>query len=163
MVQVVDSSSRTLRATRDTHRGYGNSMRDGRRTLQELRRAERRANATLAISFAFFLVVVAWVLPRRLQRSNTAMLVRPAMRVALIPARAASYVFTSVSGRVRGRFGKRVRNVTLGRAGEEKGEKRGDGKATGDEDDVVCKPGAESAQCSVAASGEETERRKVGV
>lgn len=84
--QVVAESGHTMRRTKDTHESYGRGLKDGASIMKELKRAERRANAVLAVSVAFFAIVVMYVLYRRAQRSvAAAVLIRPALRVASAP------------------------------------------------------------------------------
>jgi hypothetical protein len=86
--QIVDDSSRRLRQTRDTHRGYSSYVESGAETLHSLRREERRANFAIAICFAVFFLVAAYVTQRRIANSNTATyIVKPALRVITLPAR----------------------------------------------------------------------------
>lgn len=118
---VVDASGRTLRKTRDTHRTYGDGLKDGRDVLAELSRAERRANTWLAVSLAFFVVVVSVVAARRLQRSRTlavaSLFVRPTWRFAMMPVMAGKKVSFAVKSLLRKRDGSKFaslkRNKTL--------------------------------------------------
>ncbi len=115
---VVDASGRTLRKTRDTHKAYGDGLKEGRDVLGELARAERRANVVLVVSLAFFVLVVCTVAARRLQRSTTAtgasLLVRPIFRVAMLPLKAGKKVGFTVRALLRKRdkskLGKPKRN-----------------------------------------------------
>lgn len=75
---VVGSSARTLRATRDKHVQYGAGLKEGRGTLMALKRAERHARFTLYLSLAVFTLVVLWVLWRRWNASYSAAILRVA-------------------------------------------------------------------------------------
>lgn len=59
---VFDESTRRLRMTRDQHKEMSGGIQQGTKTLRRLHLSEFFANGIVAFSFAFFFVVVAYVI-----------------------------------------------------------------------------------------------------
>lgn len=83
---VVADSTRTLARTRDQYHKMSSSIKSGGKTLGRLSRTETRANVLIALSFAFFFIVVGYVVSYRLRHSLvTTVILRPTAAAVSYP------------------------------------------------------------------------------
>lgn len=83
---VVADSTRTLARTRDQYHKMSSSINSGGKTLGRLSRTETRANILVALSFAFFFIVVGYIITYRLRTSFvTTAILRPTATVMSYP------------------------------------------------------------------------------
>lgn len=83
---VVADSTRTLARTRDQYHKMSSSIKSGGKTLGRLSRSETRANLMVGLSFAFFFLVVGYVVSYRLRHSLvTTAILRPTATAVSYP------------------------------------------------------------------------------